>query len=71
MAQTMAEGSRALKHSDSGERCTVAHFDGEGKTLPACVICSCGEYIRPEHWGEHVRGGDPVALAYKDDSWPV
>ena len=40
-----------MKHKDSYMRCLVAHFDSDGRLLPACVKCSeCGEWLRPEEF---------------------
>ena len=42
-------------HEDSGERCTVAHYDvfDGGHLLPPCIRCKwCHRDIRPKNMGE-------------------
>lgn len=45
-------------HQDTDQRCLVAHFDEHGP-LPACIICSCGDHVRPEDWSRHCGIKEP------------
>ena len=40
------------EHTDAGMRCLVAHLK-DGKIQPACVKCSCGEWVPGTEWEEH------------------
>lgn len=43
-------------HVDAGSRCCVAHFV-DGKTVPACVLCSqCNGWIRPQLMSDQCPG---------------
>lgn len=38
-------------HTDAGQRCLVAHVDGNGQPLPPCIKCAeCGEWLRPDEF---------------------
>lgn len=40
-----------MTHKPTQEICLVAHFtinaDGSRTSAPACIVCSCGAYVRP------------------------
>jgi len=46
---------RKMKHKDTGWRCLVAHYDESGIIEEGCIYCSCGKYIRPNDWKEHLK----------------
>jgi hypothetical protein len=50
-------------HKDVGARCLYAHYDGDGQ----CIICACGEHVRPHEWREHI-GAAVEALSAKRDA---
>lgn len=46
-----------MKHKLSNTSCFVAHFDGDGNSLPPCVQCStCLQWLRPEQYKEECGG---------------
>jgi len=65
---------KTLSHVDSGQRCLVYHYDGQG----SCIICStCGEHIRPMDWKKSVCSGEkeqiikPMPMADITTTWTV
>lgn len=37
-------------HKRTNFSCCVYHGDGHG----ACIKCTCGEWVRPQDWNDHV-----------------
>ena len=57
--EDMVDSQDRREHQDSGERCSVGHFDHEGKRIPACIKCpKCNGWIRPENIHEQCQGGE-------------
>lgn len=66
------EGAEAFTrwHHDTGLRCLVYHGGDDESKGEACIHCSCGAYVRPHNWEDHVaqeeRSGDDRRVGSSD-----
>ena len=59
------------EHRDSGKRCLAGHQEGDWRNptpLPPCIICTCGEHVRPEKWDAHTNVAPVPAVPAQDVS---
>ena len=57
------------EHRDSGKRCLAGHQEGDWRNptpLPPCIICTCGEHVRPEKWDAHTNVAPVPAVPAQD-----